>query len=187
MAKYLPLALMMMLSLRSLNMGHSDAVFATCNPSGYLTGRGGGCNGEHDSECCVSGKKYPQYRCSPPITGGSTNAHMTINSFEEGGDGGGPSECDDSYHSDKEMVVALSTGWYNGGSRCHKNIRINANGRSVLAKVVDECDSVFGCDSEHDNQPPCPNNIVDASPAVWKALGITGSRVGDFDITWSDA
>ena len=65
---------------------------------------------------------------------------MTINSFAQGGDGGGPSECYNEYHSDDELVVALSTGWYNGGSRCLNNIRINANARSVLAKVVDECD-----------------------------------------------
>ena len=98
----------------------------------------------------------------------------TINSFAKGGDGGGPSECDNQYHSDDELVVALSTGWYNGGSRCLNKIRINANGRSVLAKVVDECDSVNGCDSEHDFQPPCPNNIVDASTMLlgqggWKS------------------
>lgn len=111
---------------------------------------------------------------------------MTINSFAEGGDGGGPSECDNSYHGDDEMVVALSTGWYNGGSRCLKNIRINADGKSVLAKVVDECDSVNGCDADHDFQPPCANNIVDASPAVWKALDIPKSQVGDYGITWSD-
>ncbi|CAL9156531.1 unnamed protein product, partial [Musa hybrid cultivar] len=34
-------------------------------------------------------------------------------------------------------------------SRCNKNIKINANGRTVLAKVIDECDSVNGCDAEN--------------------------------------
>ncbi|XXG63926.1 hypothetical protein AAC387_Pa05g2008 [Persea americana] len=157
-----------------------------CSPSGYLRGKSGNCNNQNYSDCCVDGKMYPQYDCSPPITG-NTGATMTINSFAKGGDGGGPSECDNQYHSDDELVVALSTGWYNGGSRCLNNIRINANGRSVLAKVVDECDSVHGCDSDHDFQPPCPNNIVDASPAVWKTLGIPKSQIGDYDITWSDA
>jgi len=50
-----------------------------------------------------------------------------------------------------------------------------SSGRSVLAKVVDECDSVAGCDEEHNFEPPCANNIVDGSPAVWKALGLKQS------------
>ncbi|KAK1364366.1 putative ripening-related protein 1 [Heracleum sosnowskyi] len=104
----------------------------------------------------------------------------------KGRDGGGPSECDHHYHNDNTRVVALSTGWYNGGSRCLNKIIISANGRSVDAQVVDECDSTMGCDDEHDYQPPCSNNIVDASKAVWKALGLDGN-VGEFDITWTDA
>ncbi|RWW68681.1 hypothetical protein BHE74_00023786 [Ensete ventricosum] len=40
------------------------------------------------------------------------------------------------------MLVALSTGWYDSGSRCNKNIKINADGRTALAKVIDHCDSV---------------------------------------------
>ncbi|XP_072969977.1 kiwellin-1-like [Typha angustifolia] len=133
-----------------------------CNPSGYLQGKPGSCNTENGSECCAAGKSYPQYRCSPDVTS-STRATLTLNSFEPGGDGGGQSECDGKYHSNKERVVALSTGWYNGGSRCLKNIRINGNGKSVLAKVVDECASVNGCDKEQNFGPPCRNNIVDAS------------------------
>ncbi|WOK94472.1 hypothetical protein Cni_G03176 [Canna indica] len=164
-------------SHRSLGLGG-------CHPSGYLPGTSGDCKRGYDSDCCQDGKMYPQYRCSPPVTG-STRAQMTVNCFAENCDGGGPSECDDSYHSDNEMVVALSTGWYSGGSRCHKNIRINANGKSVVAKVVDECDSVNGCDDEHDFQPPCPNNVVDASPAVWRALGIDDG-IGVYHITWSE-
>ena len=49
-----------------------------------------------------------------------------------------------------------------------------------------ECDSTMGCDSDHDYQPPCENNIVDASKAVWKALGVPGSDWGGMDIYWSD-
>jgi hypothetical protein len=56
----------------------------------------------------------------------------------------------------------------------------------VVAKVVDECDSTKGCDEDHDYQPPCPNNIVDASKAVWKALGVPEGQWGGLDITWSD-
>lgn len=156
----------------------------TCDPSGYLQGQDtSNCNTKNDSQCCQAGQSYPQYQCSPDVSS-STSAILTLNSFEEGGDGGGKSSCDDSWHDDSELVVALSTGWYSGGSRCLKNIMINANGNSVLAKVVDECDSLNGCDEDHAYQPPCRNNIVDASQGVWDALGISG---GEYDITWSDA
>lgn len=65
-------------------------------------------------------------------------------------------------------------------------IRVAAgNGRSALARVVDECDSVNGCDAEHNFEPPCPNDVVDGSPAVWKALGLD-EGVGEFKVTWSD-
>ncbi|KAK4849148.1 hypothetical protein QYF36_021424 [Acer negundo] len=116
-------------------------------------------------------------------------ATLTINSFAEGGDGGAPSECDNKYHPDNTPVVALSTGWYSGGSRCLNYINIYGNGNSVKAKVVDECDSTMGCDSDHDYQPPCDNNIVDASKAVWQALGVdeSSSDWGYMDIYWSDA
>ncbi|THG07763.1 hypothetical protein TEA_015577 [Camellia sinensis var. sinensis] len=124
---------------------------------------------------------YTTYKCSPTVSS-QTKATLTINSFQKGGDGGGPSECDGKYHSDDLPVVALSTGWYKGGSRCHNNITISANGRSVVAMVVDECDSTMGCDQDHDYQPPCPNNIVDASKAVWKALGVPQDNWGDLDI-----
>ncbi|KAJ0717489.1 putative RlpA-like domain superfamily, kiwellin [Helianthus annuus] len=107
----------------------------------------------------------------------NTNAIMTINSFEKGGSGGGPSECDGQYHSDDTLIVALSTRWYNGGQRCFKNININYSGRTVQAMVVDECDSTRGC----------KDNIVDASKAVWKALAVPKSEWGETSVTWSDA
>ncbi|MBA0690916.1 hypothetical protein Goari_008567 [Gossypium aridum] len=142
-----------------------------CQPSGSL-------------QC--QGQIYPTYKCSPPVTA-STKAKLTNNDFSQGGAGGGPSECDEQYHSNSERIVALSTGWYNGGSRCEKMIRIKAsNGKNVTAKVVDECDSMRGCDEEHAYQPPCKNNIVDASDAVWSALELN-KDVGIVDVTWSMA
>ncbi|CAN1748214.1 Putative ripening-related protein 2 [Linum perenne] len=107
----------------------------------------------------------------------NAKAMLTINSFEKGGDGGGPSECDGKYHSDDTLIVALSTGWYANGQRCNKFITVNANGRSVSAKVVDECDV------KHDH---CKTNIVDGSKAVWKALGASRSQWGLMAVTWSD-
>ncbi|CAL9758013.1 unnamed protein product, partial [Musa acuminata subsp. burmannicoides] len=93
---------------------------------------------------------------------------------------------DGCYHGDDQMLASLSTGWCDDGSRCSKNIKINANGQTVLAKVMDECDSLHGCDQEHAFQPPCAPDIVDASRAVWEALGIPESQIGDDGITWSD-
>ena len=109
---------------------------------------------------------------------GGTSAVMTVNGFEKGGTGGGPSECDGKYHDDDDLIVALSSRWYEGGKRCQNKIRITSKdtGETVEATVVDECDSNRGC----------KNNIVDSSPAVWKKLGLH-TDVGEVHVTWSDA
>jgi hypothetical protein len=87
---------------------------------------------------------------------GGTPAMITVNSFEKGGDGGDPSECDGHYHSNKDLITALSTGWYATGKRCFKPIRISSTqtGRSVVARVVDECDSHRGCREQHRRHVP---------------------------------
>uniref|UniRef100_A0A0D9VIQ6 RlpA-like protein double-psi beta-barrel domain-containing protein n=1 Tax=Leersia perrieri TaxID=77586 RepID=A0A0D9VIQ6_9ORYZ len=173
---------LVLVSFPRLSRGDGRELAEECRPSGTLTPtRSYSCQ-----DCCEKGQAYPTYTCSPPTTA-RTKAVMTLNDFEPGGDGGGPSECDDDYHQNTELVVALSTGWYANGERCGKNIQISANGKQTVAKVVDECDSQRGCDEEHAFQPPCRNNIVDASQAVWDSLGITGEEVGEIDITWSDA
>ncbi|KAK1430600.1 hypothetical protein QVD17_13460 [Tagetes erecta] len=159
-----------------------------CNPSGRLRGKkppGNHCNQHNMAECCKEGKFYEIYHCSPPVTR-RTEAILTLNSFEDGGDGGWVSQCDEKFHSDKTRVVALSTGWYNNGKRCLKYITIYGNGKSVKAKVVDQCDSTMGCDDEHAYQPPCRNDIVDASHAVWEALGVPRKERGWMKVTWSD-
>lgn len=161
----------------------------TCKPSGKIRGKKpppGECNKSNDSECCVEGKYYTTYDCSPTVSR-RTKATLTLNGFGKGEDGGGRSECDEKFHSDNETVVALSTGWFKKKSRCLKYINIYGNGRRVKAKVVDECDSTVGCDADHDYQPPCDNNIVDASKAVWEALGVPEKKRGELDIYWSDA
>ncbi|EER91450.1 hypothetical protein BDA96_01G224700 [Sorghum bicolor] len=109
---------------------------------------------------------------------GGTPAVMTVNGFEEGEEGGGAAACDGHFHSDDDLIVALSSQWYAGGKRCHKNIRITSvdTGRTVAAQVVDECDTHGGC----------KNNVVDSSRAVWKKLGLD-TNVGVVHITWSDA
>ncbi|KAF6983596.1 hypothetical protein CFC21_001756 [Triticum aestivum] len=133
-----------------------------CHASGYLLEKSGNCEKSSDTNCCEDSK-----------------------SFEKGKDSGGSSECDNAYHSDKEMVVALSTGWFKNMAHCGHCIKITTNGNFVYAKVVDKCDSVYGCDEDHNYEPPCANNIVGACPAVWNALGLD-QNVGMEGITWSD-
>ncbi|KAJ3681957.1 hypothetical protein LUZ60_014530 [Juncus effusus] len=188
MAKYsLLIVALLFLALRT---NHSLAApyrfLASCEPSGYLKPTSNkNCDKSNGAECCQVGKSYPQYECSPAVTD-YTPATLTWNDFSEGGDGGDPASCTNKYYKDSELVVALSTGWYNHDSRCLKKIKIVAeNGKSVLATVVDECDSVNGCDSAHADQPPCENNIVDASQAVWDALGLD-TNLGEVDVHWSD-
>ncbi|XP_054808235.1 kiwellin-like [Prosopis cineraria] len=138
-------------------------------------------NSNVDGNNCQSNGPY-----SPPYNLAGTRAILTVNDFGPGGDGSGPSECDKKFHPNGR-VVALSTGWYHNRSRCFKNIRITANnGRSTVAKVVDECDSVNGCDKEHAYQPPCKNNIVDASDLVWKDLQLDTAE-GEVAVTWTMA
>ncbi|GLJ05127.1 hypothetical protein SUGI_0011650 [Cryptomeria japonica] len=162
-----------------------------CKSSGRLPGRNppsrDACNTATGAECCTASKTYAKYDCSPAVSS-TTPAILTLNDFTQGGDGGGASSCEGKFYSNSEKVVALSTGWFNGRSRCSKMIRISANGKSVVARVVDECDSRNGCDAEHGYQPPCRNNIVDASVAVWNALGVPKDRQGDdLSVTWSMA
>ncbi|KAL4199284.1 hypothetical protein AMTRI_Chr03g144160 [Amborella trichopoda] len=109
-----------------------------------------------------------------------------VRGFRERRDGGGPAESDNEYHSDHTPVVALSIRWIKHKERCLRNIMIKGNGRSVWAKVVNECDSTMGCDSTLDYHPPCANNIVDGSPAVWKALNVPRSQWGEMEIFCSD-
>ncbi|KAJ8513435.1 hypothetical protein OPV22_003869 [Ensete ventricosum] len=123
----------------------------TCTASGYLRGKSSNCS---DPDCCKDGAMYPQYRCSPPVTA-DTTASMTIVTFAASGDG--------QYHSDDQMLVSLSTGWYDGGSRCNKNITINANELPAAVR--------------RQRLPRCGR----------KALAIPEAQIGYYDVTWSDA
>ncbi|KAH6837988.1 hypothetical protein C2S53_000349 [Perilla frutescens var. hirtella] len=69
---------------------------------------------------------------------------------------------------------------------CHHNITIRANGRSTKSLVVDECNSTVGYDADNLYQPPCGNNMVGASKAIWKALGVPEDELKELNITWSD-
>ncbi|XP_022759992.1 putative ripening-related protein 5 [Durio zibethinus] len=116
-----------------------------------------------------SGKIKGKNPSKDKATGRMTDSCVegSSNSCEKEADG--LSEYDKKFHSDDLKIVALSTGWFNKNKRCFHNITTRGNERSVVSMVVDECESTMGCDDEHDYQPPCANNIVDASKAVWKA------------------
>ncbi|XP_059291794.1 kiwellin-like [Lycium ferocissimum] len=146
--------------------------------SGKLICIKGKCNDDPDVGTNTCGGGGGGSSPSPPGPTGSTPGHLTLNDFSEGGDGGGPSECDEQYHDNSEKIVALSTSWYAGGSRCGKmiSIRANSNGKIVTAKVVDECDTKDGC----------KNDVVDGSIAVWTALELNTDD-GRVPITWSMA
>ncbi|KAL9381583.1 hypothetical protein Peur_027240 [Populus x canadensis] len=170
--------------LRSIISSHAiSSCNGPCNAlndcDGQLICIKGKCNDDPDvgTHICKGGGSSPS---SPPPSG---NCPLS----GERGEGGAPSEFDERYHAKTERVVALSTGWYDGGSRCGRMIKITAsNGKSVTAKVVDECDTLHGCDSEHGFLPPCENNIVDGSDAVWEALGLN-KDLGIVPVTWSMA
>ncbi|CAN1793342.1 Putative ripening-related protein 6, partial [Linum perenne] len=93
---------------------------------------------------------------------------------------------DNKFHSDKELIVALSTGWFKKKKICSKFIKIKWNGRitradggqgTTKATVVDECDS---------KNRGCADDIVDGSKAVWKNLGFQESdpKYGEIKVTW---
>jgi len=102
-------------------------------------------------------------------------AVMALTSFEDGD----PAECDGKYHSDGELIAALSTVWFAGGSMCHRRIRITnslPNGLNLVAEVVDECDTQSGC----------KDNMIATSKRVWDALGLD-TNIGEVPVTWSIA
>ncbi|KAK6920137.1 hypothetical protein RJ641_016041 [Dillenia turbinata] len=156
---------------------------AACRPSGYVSIKKPA--PRMCKDCCKAGKLYPTYQCSPPVSS-NTSAVLTLTSFESNVDGCGLTSCDCKDHSDSLPYVALSTGWFNRYERCLHKINITANGRSVVATVIEECDSTVGCDADNAYQPPCANNLVASSKAVWKALGVPEDDWDNLDITWSD-
>ncbi|KAI3918679.1 hypothetical protein MKX01_041999 [Papaver californicum] len=146
-----------------------------CVPSGQVMGTQpppSKCNQENDSECCKPGTVHQTFTCSlHPV-------HPAVNGFAQAEDGGGTLECDGQFHDNNTPIVALLTGWFKfrNMKRCMNNIA-----------TTDECDSTRGCDEEHDYQPPYHNNLVDASKAVWRALGVPEEQWGQMPVTWVDA
>lgn len=105
---------------------------------------------------------------SSPVTGSNsesckTTGRLTYNNFSGSGPGSsGGGACTGGFYSDSQLVIALATPIFNGGSNCGKEVTIRYGGKSVKAVVVDECASSDGC----------PANALDASKGVWNVLGI---------------
>ncbi|BAS95854.1 Os06g0116933, partial [Oryza sativa Japonica Group] len=156
---------------------HGISAAGSCHAggSGYAysteTRRGARCP-KGSPDCCVVGKRYPRFMW---LTAGIGHApaiptlHM----------------C---FRRNMELVVELysGSGWLclddgGGGARCRRcNGRIRVvvtaaavNGRSVVVRVVDECDYVNGCCNEDGFAPPCQDNVGGESLTVWKKLGST--------------
>ncbi|CAK9146992.1 unnamed protein product [Ilex paraguariensis] len=110
-------------------------------------------------------KLYTIYKYSPVVSG-QTKAVLTLNSFQKGADGGGPSECDHKYHSDDKPVVALSTGWYYRGSSVTPLWDVTKTMINSLHVLI---------------------TSLMPQKAVWKTLGVPEDEWGELDITWSDA
>ncbi|KZT20523.1 hypothetical protein NEOLEDRAFT_1122554, partial [Neolentinus lepideus HHB14362 ss-1] len=68
-----------------------------------------------------------------------------------------------------DLIVALSTAQYNGGSHCYQHIGVHYNGQFVDATVVDEC-------------PGCGPNDIDLSPAAFQRLASLDQ--GRIQVTW---
>ncbi|GAA5909219.1 hypothetical protein JCM6882_003768 [Rhodosporidiobolus microsporus] len=83
---------------------------------------------------------------------------------------GNPGACGN-YNSDSTYLVALQSSMYAGGKHCGKNVRITANGKTITAKVQDEC-------------PTCvTTQSLDMSEGAFKALSPLSA--GLIDIKWS--
>ncbi|PWN27981.1 barwin-like endoglucanase [Jaminaea rosea] len=72
-----------------------------------------------------------------------------------------------------DMIAALATSSYAGGSNCGKWITVHHNGNSAKVKVVDECPTCVSGDS------------VDLSPAAFSQLA--SKDQGMVDVTWNMA
>ena len=97
--------------------------------------------------------------------------------------------CDNQYHSNDTPTVALSTGWFkfNNNKRCLNYINIYGNGKSVQAKVVDECDSTVGLMLSMITSFHVLTILLmplELFGGPWECQEVNGETL---DISWSDA
>ncbi|GAA5828136.1 hypothetical protein JCM11251_002607 [Rhodosporidiobolus azoricus] len=85
---------------------------------------------------------------------------------------GNPGACG-VWNKDSTYLVALQSSMYSGGKHCGKNVRISANGKTITAKVQDEC-------------PTCVSTgSLDLSEGAFKALSSLSAGMIDIKWTWA--
>jgi hypothetical protein len=125
-------------------------------------------------------KKAPHHHCAPARHGGGgTPAVMTVNGFQRGESGGGASACDDQFHSDGELIVALSTEWFARGRRCHRRSASRARATGVAPWRHASWTSAT----------PTAGAATTSSTRRRRCGGPLGldTDVGEVPVTWSDA
>ncbi|KAI0645357.1 RlpA-like double-psi beta-barrel-protein domain-containing protein-containing protein [Trametes meyenii] len=68
-----------------------------------------------------------------------------------------------------DLIVALSSAQYSGGSNCGRRIAVHYQGKSVDATVEDRC-------------PGCGSGSIDLSPAAFQQLAPLSA--GRIQVTW---
>ncbi|XP_074302148.1 kiwellin-1-like [Silene latifolia] len=167
------------LVLLTIVINSSVLVGQNCRSTGVFRGNSSPAR-QCNSNSCVQNQVYFTFQCSPDVTN-QTAGILTLKTFQNRR-GMVPSHYYSKYYPVMAPVVALSTGWYNGGTRCETVILISANGRSVKPRVVDEGDSTKGCDASDGYHPSCGYNIVAASNLVWRAPYYLYSMQGSITI-----
>ncbi|KZP27533.1 hypothetical protein FIBSPDRAFT_853390 [Athelia psychrophila] len=73
------------------------------------------------------------------------------------------------HNKSTDMIVALPTKDYAGGSHCEKMIHITSGGKTHSAKVVDRC-------------PDCSEGDLDMSESLFKEFASLGK--GEIKVSW---
>lgn len=109
-------------------------------------------------------KPQPSPQTQPFKAGGGSSLIGRLTYYTFGPSG--VAYCDGQFYDDNAMIVAVSTSIMQGHDKCHKRVRVTAEGRSVEATVVDMCAESDGC----------VPGTVDGTIGLWRALGIDMNR-----------
>ncbi|WVZ48910.1 LOW QUALITY PROTEIN: hypothetical protein U9M48_000304, partial [Paspalum notatum var. saurae] len=148
------MAIFLLIALSSSHMASSLRLGVCRSSRQRLPPRSGNCEKSNDPDCCEDGKMY--YRCSPPVTAIEHQGRADAQQLREGQGRWRPVRVRQRLPQRRgEGGGALHGVVQQHGALRPRRIKISANGNFVYAKVVDECDSLHGCDEEHNFEPPC--------------------------------
>ncbi|KAL0945409.1 hypothetical protein HGRIS_000901 [Hohenbuehelia grisea] len=74
------------------------------------------------------------------------------------------------YSQNSDFIVALPPSQYNNGANCWRHIKVQYQGRTIDATVVDLC-------------PGCGGDSIDLSPGAFQAL--SSLDAGRIRVTWN--